>query len=397
MKRMKTLAFAACTLLLAAPLAAQDKAILPGYDYWQTVGGGASYMNFADNPIPAEFFCQGSEAFTGKILLEGAPLATQPVGALGTTDTIVERMDPALFEEGVAFTRIRVKAINLISRDTLITGCGEWNVTMGLTEKQPITEMVYEQLGDDYGHFSADLVLNARITFTHAVNPKLTRTLNRTVHFSEFHQAPFTMRPAANDDEASKQRLDLTENLRVDTDGDGFVDTPLALTALNPDYTATTTTTTATGATLSPRTLYKKCVWGVDAYTASATPTRTTTTTLTTNQTVCVWQYSYNTWICPPGVPAGGPGCVLFGSMHQAPPPGHQHMVIPPCGTGGSGDWCAHGEPNPNWQNPDVVYTDATATTLSQTLQQMWDDGVLVVTPEQLMDEIANKEAAMQK
>ncbi len=372
----KALAALAAILLLAAPALAQDDpAIVPGFDNWQTVGGGASYMNFADNPIPASFFCEGSEAFTGKILLEGMPLATEPAGALGTTDTIVERLDPAFFEDGVARSRLRIKAIHLVSREPLQMACGEWDVTMGLTDKQPITEILYEMAGDDYGFFSADLVLNAKITFTHRVVKKLTRTLERTVHFSEFHRSPFTMRPAANDDAEAAKRNALL-GVRVDTDADGLVDNTLALTVLNGG-------TRVVGTTIAVA-INKKCVFNATANGVYRN---------------CVWQYPYNTWLCPPGITPPHPSCVLYGSMHQAPPPGHRHTVIPPCTSGSSTNgYCAHGKPNPGWTNPDIIVIgDAQLNPLDVQLQQMWEDGILVVPPAALLEEMSHKVNMIEK
>jgi len=355
--------FAAAALLLAAPVLSQNKSevLVPGFDYWQTLGGGASYMNFADNPIPADFFCEGSEAFTGKIILEGVPLATQPIGELGTTDTIVERLDPAVFEDGVAYSRIRIKAIHLVSRNVMDTGCGQWNVAMGLTEKQPITDIVYEKTGDDHGHFSADLVLNARIVFTHAVNKKLVRVLERTVHFSEFHQSPFQMRPAANDDDLAAKRRAIVERLMVDTDADGLADSPLASAVSSKARVISTSAK-------------RNCVWPDDSRKPDSD---------------CVWQYPENAEICKGGAEPGSKDCIKYASMHQAPPPGHRHTVIPPCSSYKGDDWCSWSKPNPDWKDPKVITT--TGVTVFQALAQMWEDGTLIVPPEDVLQETFDK------
>jgi hypothetical protein len=69
--------------------------IVAGADLWGSPGGGQSYHSFAETPIPAGFFGQGSEQFSGTILLEGLPLNDAhwqaPLGGadLGTTDTVV--------------------------------------------------------------------------------------------------------------------------------------------------------------------------------------------------------------------------------------------------------------------------------------------------------------------
>src|SRR5436305_11237320 len=77
-----------------------------GVDLWMTVAGFAQ-TSFADQPIPAGFFCEGSQPFTGKIVFKGAPLAAYPANSLGGIDTAVRRLDDAAFnEKGEATTRI---------------------------------------------------------------------------------------------------------------------------------------------------------------------------------------------------------------------------------------------------------------------------------------------------
>src|ERR1700709_1009872 len=75
---------------------AADQAIQNGIDVWKTKGDGSTFVDFAKNPIPAGFFCAGSAPFTGRLALEGVPVATDVIGALGMTDTIVQRLDDAL-------------------------------------------------------------------------------------------------------------------------------------------------------------------------------------------------------------------------------------------------------------------------------------------------------------
>lgn len=51
--------------LLVLPAGAAT--ITNGIDAWVTPGDGSSFASFADDPIPAGFFCAGSEPFTGVI------------------------------------------------------------------------------------------------------------------------------------------------------------------------------------------------------------------------------------------------------------------------------------------------------------------------------------------
>ncbi len=218
MKKLYAFAIAA---LLAAPLLAQKPAIAPGYDLWKTVGDGATFMSFVDSPIPAGFFYEGSEAFTGKIEFNGVPLATQPLDALGGADTIVERLDTSVFnDEGVAVSRMRIKALSLVAADPIEVDGSLWDVTASLAEKQPVTEITYYQQGADSGVYHADLVVNVRLTFTHRTVKKLAYTLDRTVHFSDYHETPFRL---VDSGDRMKGRLNVT----VDTNGDGVAETAL--------------------------------------------------------------------------------------------------------------------------------------------------------------------------
>src|SRR3954463_8950856 len=68
-----------------------------GVDLWMTVAGFAQ-TSFADQPIPAGFFCEGSQAFTGKVNCKCARLTVEPSGSLGSIDTVVRRLDDAKFD-----------------------------------------------------------------------------------------------------------------------------------------------------------------------------------------------------------------------------------------------------------------------------------------------------------
>ncbi len=207
--------------LITAPLLAQKTAVAPGYDLWKTIGDGSTFMSFVDSPIPAGFFFEGSETFTGKIEFNGAPLATQPLNALGGADTIIERLDAGVFnDEGVAVSRMRIKALSLVSADPIEVGGSLWDVSASLTEKQPVTEIAYYQRGEDAGVFHADLVVNVRLTFTHRTVKKLAYSLDRTVHFTDYYEAPFKLG-------VPEDRMKARPTVMIDTNGDGVAETPL--------------------------------------------------------------------------------------------------------------------------------------------------------------------------
>ena len=155
--------------LLTTPAVARDGVITNGIDTWRTPADGSSFVDFADDPIPAGFFCQGSEPYTGRIAWQGRPIATQPPGLLGEADTIVQRLDDAKFNRrGIAKTRVQVRALSLASIAPTQTSCGSFNVTASLHGEQPVTQMTIVREGLGSGHFTTLLGLNVRLRFTPA-------------------------------------------------------------------------------------------------------------------------------------------------------------------------------------------------------------------------------------
>lgn len=164
---LRILAIGAVVALLAAPALTADPAIDRGSDLWITPADGSSFTSFELEPLPRGFFCAGSAPFSGKITFKGAPLATQPAGLLGRTDTIVERLDDAYFDEhGVATTRIQLRALSLVSIEPLRNECGAFNVSLTLAGDQPTTTMTIVKTHERGGIYHAPLSLNVRITFT---------------------------------------------------------------------------------------------------------------------------------------------------------------------------------------------------------------------------------------
>lgn len=88
----------------------------PGIDLFQTPGRGSSYSDFSENPLPPEFFREGSDPFEGKITFVGVPL-DRPGGPLLTTDTIVERLQRASLRgsPSEATAEIIIRALRLKS------------------------------------------------------------------------------------------------------------------------------------------------------------------------------------------------------------------------------------------------------------------------------------------
>ncbi len=129
-------------VLLAGPAWAADSVIRNGIDVWTTAADGKTFIDFSHDPLPRSFFCSASAAFIDKVSLRGKPIAVSPAGTFGEIDTIVQRLDDARFNgRGRARTRIQVQALSLVGIEPISTGCGQYEVGVSLTGKQPITRM----------------------------------------------------------------------------------------------------------------------------------------------------------------------------------------------------------------------------------------------------------------
>jgi len=159
-------------VFMALPAAAADRVIYNGVDLWRTPGDGSTFAEFKKTPIPAGFFCFKSEPFTGRIGFRGVPIATNVRGALGATDTIVQRLDDATFNRrGVAETRLQVRAINFEGLAPVKTACGDFIAKLSLDGEQPITRMRIIRENAAGGRFMAPIAVKIKISFTPVGRP----------------------------------------------------------------------------------------------------------------------------------------------------------------------------------------------------------------------------------
>jgi hypothetical protein len=207
--------------LIALPAFAAENVIYKGIDVFRTLDDGSSFMDFSKQPIPAGFFCKGSKPFRGKVLWMGVPVTTGLPGELGQTDTIVQRLDDAVFNEnGVARTRIQVSALQLESMAPIKTSCGSYKVRVVLDGAQPITSMRIVRVGEYGGRFLARLALRARFVFTPL--SALDKQLELPPHEITFPLNPrftWAFRPNA------KKALAKKGSVMVDTNFDSVPDT----------------------------------------------------------------------------------------------------------------------------------------------------------------------------
>lgn len=167
-----------CSLLLGLSPLAADSVVQRGTDVFTTMGGKTFY-DFADSPIPADFFCTGSEAFTGRVAFKGLPLVTQAPGQPWDGDTVIERLDDAVFDaKGVAMTRLQFRTLSLVSITPIQTGCGAFHVYVSLAGQQRVTTMRILRTEEGGGTFAAPLAVDVRMTFIPA-RPRRNKALRQ--------------------------------------------------------------------------------------------------------------------------------------------------------------------------------------------------------------------------
>ncbi len=209
-------------LMSSTPLTA-DFMIKRGIDTFTTTDSGDTFYDFAQNPIPAGFFCEKSAAFTGRVAFKGLPLATAAPGQLRGADTVIERLDDAVFDaRGTAETRIRFRALSLVSIAPIRTTCGAFHVYVTLAGKQRLTTMRIHRTDAGGGSFVVPLAVDTRMTFI-PVKPakgKSPRKLELTQSFT-FPAAPI---PWSLQGGIGTKQVD---SALVDTNGDLAPDTLL--------------------------------------------------------------------------------------------------------------------------------------------------------------------------
>jgi hypothetical protein len=198
-----------------------------GFDIFTTVGDGKTFYDFSRNPIPAGFFCARSKAFTGRVNFKGLPLATKIPEALGGADTIIERLDNATFDDkGVGVTRLRFRALSLVSSAPVKTACGAFHVYVSLAGKQRVTTMSILRTQEGGGTFTAPLAVDVRMTFI-PVKPAQVRNARKLELKADFtfpaHPLPWSFR--------SGVRAQKLGAVVVDSDGDLAPDTLISGTS----------------------------------------------------------------------------------------------------------------------------------------------------------------------
>jgi hypothetical protein len=174
-------------VLLAMPTVAQPPTITHGVDLFSTSGG--TRADFTSNPLPADFFCMGSSAFSGSIPLTGVPVATSPAGVAGSTDTVVERLADGVFSSsGTATIPVILRALRMRSSSNLTVLCPgvgntDWQVDVCACGPQTQTAIT-ATVGPDCpncGTFNGTLLVNACVRFTRVDNGQVAGPVRQTI------------------------------------------------------------------------------------------------------------------------------------------------------------------------------------------------------------------------
>ena len=223
MRNRSVLTALVCLFLFGLSPLAADSTIQRGIDIFTTVGDGRTAYDFAQNPIPAGFFCKGSKPFTGRVAFKGLPLTTGTPGQLWGADTVIERLDDAAFDAtGTATTRIQFRALSLVSTAPIKTACGAFHVYVSLGGTQRVTTMNIYRTQDAGGNFVAPLAVNTRVTFI-PVKPARNKAARKLELAADF-TFPANPLPWSFPAGAQTKRIG---SVTVDTNGDLIPDTLL--------------------------------------------------------------------------------------------------------------------------------------------------------------------------
>ena len=221
--KASSLAALAVALLVGTPLLAAETVIRRGIDVFTTTSNGSTYFSFANNPIPAGFFCESSEVFAGRVAFKGLPLETGVSGQLGKADSVVERLDDAVFDaHGTAVTRIQFRALSLVSIAPIKTACGAFHVYVSLADKQRVTTMRIFRTQENGGNFVAPLAVKVRLSFIPVKSPR--NKISRKLELMESITFPGRPLPWSFTGGPSTKQI---RSAVVDTNGDLTPDTLL--------------------------------------------------------------------------------------------------------------------------------------------------------------------------
>jgi hypothetical protein len=147
-----------------------------GYDLFET--DSASLVFGGPTALPADFFGPGCNPFSGTVDFKGVPIgAFGAFSGLGTTDTIVQRLDDAAttYPDAVGDTiQIEIVRLELVSVAPLTITCPggdqQWDMTAQVPEgdmlQNPGTMTIRHEYPNGGTFDTISLPVNAAVTFT---------------------------------------------------------------------------------------------------------------------------------------------------------------------------------------------------------------------------------------
>lgn len=156
---MKMLRFTVVLVALAifAALPASAQSIPPGPDRWVTPNDGQTFVVIPKGELEALCGRPSDDSWDHQVPMVGIPTD----GA--DWDTAVYRLDKAAFVNGIANTRIQVRALNFKGLETRDTPCGTNSFSAHLSGDQPVTQMTLRKTHSNGGIFFADIHVKTEV------------------------------------------------------------------------------------------------------------------------------------------------------------------------------------------------------------------------------------------
>ncbi|MBI4581003.1 MAG: hypothetical protein HY718_14950 [Planctomycetes bacterium] len=152
---------------------------------YDSYGRAVTFINFANQPIPADFFASGSAPFAGTIVFENVIIDAH---RMGTTGTVVTRSGDPIFPPGplpstanpisVQITQLKLRGVQPI--EVLIDGRPtNWDTDLRLSQMpSPPGHLIATKLHANGGTFDAQLPVLPQFTFTRVDQPTQVRVLD---------------------------------------------------------------------------------------------------------------------------------------------------------------------------------------------------------------------------
>lgn len=134
--------------------------VAAGNDEFETAGDGETYHDFSSSPVPANFFGQGSQAYSGLVALVGVPL-----GPGSEVDTVIQRHTAVQGPGGttaITMTGLSLASVNPITVTFAGGGTQQWNVAVGLSAYKASTGT----MTINFSTFDSTLKVWPKFTFT---------------------------------------------------------------------------------------------------------------------------------------------------------------------------------------------------------------------------------------